>query len=115
MYGINSYLEKLPLLSEYYLHNHRLTTITNTKYPDVTLDSTLSFNRHIDSTCKKVNSFLSFIQRILSKCHGNIEIDVYNYFVKPILNYTATVCSPHNEKYIAKKLLATNYTGNIGY
>ena len=42
MYGINSYLEKLPLLSEYYLHNHKLTIVTNTKYLGVTLDSTLS-------------------------------------------------------------------------
>ena len=94
MYDINSYLEKLPLLSEYYLHNHKLTTVTNTKYLGVTLDSTLSFNRHIDATCKKANSILSFIRRNLSKCHRKIKIDAYNYFVKPILNYAATVWSP---------------------
>ena len=94
MYDINSYLEKLPLLSEYYLHNHKLTTVTNTKYLGVTLDSTLSFNRHIDATCKTANSILSFIRRNLSKCHCKIKIDAYNYFVKPILNYAATVWSP---------------------
>ena len=71
MYGINSYLEKQPLLSEYYLPNHKLTAVTNAKYLGITLDFTLSFNRHIDATCKKANSILSFIRRNLSmsKCH----------------------------------------------
>ena len=96
-------LKKLPLLSEYYLHNHKLTTVTNAKYLGVTLDSTLSFNRHIDATCKRANSVLFFIRRNLSKCHRKIKIDAYNYFVKPILNYMATVCMvPHTEKYINK-------------
>ena len=71
-------------------------------YLGVTLDSTLSFNRHIDATCKKANSILSFIQRNLSKCHRKIKIDAYNYFVKPILNYAATVWSPHTERYMNK-------------
>ena len=31
-----------------------------------------------------------------------IKIDAYNYFVKPILNYVATVWSPHTEKYMNK-------------
>ena len=56
-------LKKHPLLSEYYLHNHKLITVTNAKYLGVTLDFTLSFNRHTDATCKKANSILSFIQR----------------------------------------------------
>ena len=32
-------LKKLPLLSEYYLNNHKLTTVTNAKYLGITLDS----------------------------------------------------------------------------
>ena len=40
-------LKKHPLFSEYYLHNHKLTTVTKAKYLSVTLDSTLSFYRHI--------------------------------------------------------------------
>ena len=31
MYGINSHLEKHPLLFKYYLHYHKLTTVTNVK------------------------------------------------------------------------------------
>ena len=35
-------LKKLLLLSEYYLHNHKFTTVTDAKYLGVTLDSTLA-------------------------------------------------------------------------
>ena len=95
-------LKKFPLLSEYYLHNHKLPALTNAKYLGVSLDSTLSFNRHIDAMSKKDNSILSFILRNLSKCHQKIKIDAYNSFVKPILSYAATVWSPHTEKYMNK-------------
>ena len=54
-------LKKHPIPSEYYLYDYKLTAVTKAKYLGVTLDSTLSFNFHIDSICKKVNSVLSFI------------------------------------------------------
>ena len=102
MYGANNYLKKQPLPSEYYLHNHKLAPVAKAKYLGVTLDSTLSFNFHIDSICKKANSVLSFIRRNLRKCHRKVKIDAYNYFVKPILDYSASVWTPHSLKYINK-------------
>ena len=93
-------LKKHPLPLEYHLHNHKLTTVTKDKYLGVTLDSTLSFNIHIDSICKKANSVLSFIQRNFRKCHRKVKIDAHNYFVKPILDYSASVWTPHSIKYI---------------
>ena len=41
-------LKKHPIPSEYYLHDYKLTAVTKAKYLGVTLDSTLSFNLHID-------------------------------------------------------------------
>ena len=49
-------LKKNPLFTEYYLHNHKLTTVSKAKYLGVTLDSKLSLNNHVDATCKKANS-----------------------------------------------------------
>ena len=48
------------------------------------------------------NSVLSFIRRNLRKCHRNVKIDAYNYFVKPILDYSASIWTPHSLKYINK-------------
>ena len=95
-------LKKNPLHSEYCLHNHKLTNVTKAKYLGVTLDSKLSFNYHIDATCKKANSVLSFIRRNLRHCQRRVKTDAYNSFVKPILNYAAPVWTPHADYYFNK-------------
>ena len=82
------------MFTEYYLHNYKLTTVSKAKYLGVILDSKLSFNNHVDATCKKANSVLSFLRRNLRHCHRRIKIDAYNSFVRPILNYAAPV-DPH--------------------
>ena len=84
-------LKKNPLSTEYYLHNYKLTTVSKAKYLGVTLDSKLSFNDHVDATCKKANLVLSFLRRNLRHCHRRVKVDA---FVKPILNYAAPVWTP---------------------
>ena len=87
-------LKKNSLSTEYYLHNHKLTTVSKAKCLGITLDSKLSFNDHVDATCKKANSVLSFLRRNLKHCHRRVKVDAYNSFVKPILNYAAPVWTP---------------------
>ena len=38
----------------------------------------------------------------LKKCHRKVKIDAYNYFVKPILDYSASVWTPYAPKYLDK-------------
>ena len=92
-------LKRNPILSEYSLHGHNLNTVSKAKYLGVLLDSRLSFNQHINSTCQKANFVLSFLRRNLKRCHKKVKIDSYNLFVKPILNYAATVWSPYTQCY----------------
>ena len=92
-------LKRNPILSEYSLHGHNLNTVSEAKYLGVLLDSKLSFNQHINSTCQKANFVLSFLRRNLKRCHKKVKIDSYNLFVKPILNYAATVWSPYTQCY----------------
>ena len=94
MYGILTVTLKKNPLSIENIHNHKLTTISKAKYLGVTLDSKLSFNDHVDTTCKKANSVLSFLRRNLKHCHRRVKVDAYNSFVKPILNYAAPVWTP---------------------
>jgi len=71
-------------------------TVTEAKYLGVLLDSKLSFKHHIDATCQKANRALSFIRRNLKSCNKQLKLDAYNIFIKPILNYAATVWTPHS-------------------
>jgi len=45
----------------YILYNSKLQQVTDAKYLGVIINSKLSFNKHIDMTCKKPNSTLSFL------------------------------------------------------
>jgi len=90
------------VFTEYYLDNQKLDTTSKAKYLGVILDLKLSFNHHVDTTCKKTNSILVFIRRNLKHCHLRVKIDAYNSFVKPILNYVAPVWIPHTTTYINK-------------
>ena len=42
-------LKRKPSLTDYYLHNQKLTVVSKAKYLGVILDSKLSFNDHIDA------------------------------------------------------------------
>ena len=60
-------LKRNPILSEYTLHGQNLNTVSEAKYLGVLLDSKLSFDHHIHSTCQKANSVLSFLHRNLKR------------------------------------------------
>ena len=46
-------LKSNPTKTRYTLHNQQLLSVHSAKYLGVTIDSKLSFNEHVDSTCKK--------------------------------------------------------------
>jgi len=74
----------LMIISQYILHGHRLPSVNSAKYLGVIIDSKLSFNEHIDSTCKKANSSLAFLCRNVGSCERKIKTDLYFTNMKPI-------------------------------
>ena len=95
-------LKHNPHISEYTLHGKKLTSVTNAKYLGINFDSKLTFNHHVNSVCQKANNTLAFLRRNLRRCHQRVKLDAYKIFVLPILNYAATVWSPHSQCYIHK-------------
>ena len=61
-------LKSNPITTQYTLHNQSLISVNSSKYLGVTIDSKLSFNAHVDSTCKKANSALVFLCRNFRSC-----------------------------------------------
>jgi len=59
----------------------------------VNIDSKLSFNKHISSTCSKVNKQLSVVKRFkhLFSDHMKRRLYMYNAFILPAFNYCSDV------------------------
>ena len=59
----------------------------------VNIDSKLSFNRHISSTCSKVNKQLSVVKTFkhLVSDHIKRRLYMYNAFILPAFNYYSDV------------------------
>ena len=73
-----------------------------TKYLGVELQSTFSWNRHIDQTVKKANSMLGFLRRNLRVSSEATKTSAYYSMVRPLLEYCSTVWSPYTKEYIQK-------------
>ena len=95
-------LNNNPIQASYYLYNHRLPCVAEAKYLGITLDSKLTFNKHIDVTCKKANSMLSLLRRNLHNSQPAIKSQVYQIYVRPILEYSCVVWAPHTKCNIDK-------------
>ena len=80
---------------EYKIHGCSLEAVTSAKYLGVTIDSSLTFNQHIDEVIAKADRTRQFLQRNIHSCHQDIKKTSYRTFVRPILEYCCTVWDPH--------------------
>ena len=63
-------LNNNPIQASYCLYNHKLLCIAEAKYLGITLDSKLTFNKHVDVICKKANSVLFLLRRNLCNIYS---------------------------------------------
>ena len=88
--------------TNYSLKGHVLQNEDSTKYLGVELQSSLSWNRHIDQTVKKANSMLGFLRRNLRLSNEHTKTSAYRSMVRPLLEYCSTVWSPYTKEDIKK-------------
>ena len=88
----------------------------STRYLGVELQSSMSWNSHIDQTVKKANSTLGFLQRNLRISKEQAKSAAYSSMVRSIIEYCSTVWSPHTKEYVSKVEMvqqrATRYVTN---
>ena len=57
--------------------------------------NTLSCNSHIDTITKKANNTTAFLRRNMSTCPRKVKDTCYRTFVRPQVEYAATVWDPY--------------------
>ena len=88
--------------SKYVLNGHTLEVVDAAKYLGVTITSDLSWNIHIQNTCKKANNTLNFLRRNIKISCPRLKEQAYKTLVRPHLEYAATVWDPHTKTNIQK-------------
>ena len=87
----------------------------------VTIDSKLSFDKHISSICSKVNKQLSVVKRFKHLIGDYIKRRLYNAFILPVFNYCSDVwhfCSKRSKdklEQLNKQALRTVLNSNSDY
>ena len=77
--------------ANYTIHDKELGHTKNAKYLGVLISDTLSWNAHVDIVTKKANNITALLRRNLSNCPQHTKDTCYKTFVRPQLEYAATV------------------------
>ena len=99
---IRVYRGKSPINFSYSLHGQTLEIVDCVKYLGVTFSSDLSWNAHVDAITAKANKTLGFLRRNLRVSNRKAKECAYKSFVRPIVEYSASVWDPHTARNIDK-------------
>jgi hypothetical protein len=72
---------RTPILQDYILKGHKLTSEASSKYLGVELHSDMSWRSHIDKTVKKANSTLGILRRNLKVSNQDTKTAAYKTLV----------------------------------
>ena len=86
----------------YNIHYIQLKQAKRAKYLGLTFSNTLSWKAHIDSTTKKTNNTTAFLRMNLSTCLKKVKDTCYKTFVRPQVEYAATVWDTNTTENIKK-------------
>ena len=91
---------KTVIPTKYVLHNTTLETVTSAKYLGITISNNLTWNTHIDNITTKANHTLGFLRRNIKVNSHKLKSIVYKTLVRPQLEYSSSVWSPHSQNQI---------------
>ena len=86
-----------PLNSEYKINNSVISKVTSAKYLGVTIAQNLSWKDHIIKITNKASPTRRFLQHNLRQCSTNVKSLTYITYVRPRVEYTSIVWSPHTK------------------
>ena len=85
----------------YHLCGNRLKTVFETKDLGIYITSNLSWSLQATKCTNKANSVLGFVRRTVLPKNPDLFSKLYKSLVRPILEYSSPVWSPHLKKDIA--------------
>ena len=94
--------KRIPINFNYTLDGKLISRVASATYLGISISDNLSWNKHCDFICKKANSTLDLLRRILSGCTPEVKSTAYLTLVRPKLEYASCVWNPHTQCNINK-------------
>ena len=99
MKSLGSQRRKKTVLFYYKLHGITLQLTKNAKYLSIQISDDLAWSKHINQMPTKSNNTLKFIKRNIQTNIHKIKETAYKTYVRPLLEYSATVLDSWQKKY----------------
>ena len=93
---------KTPFPSQYVLHGQVLESVSNSRYLGVDISDNLNWNCHINRVTSSANRTLGFVRRNIRSTNSGIREAAYKALVRPLVEYSSPVWSPHTKTNINK-------------
>ena len=94
-YQLGITCKKIPTMFQYSLAGLLISRVSSAQYLGVTVTENLSWNEHINQICKKANSTLGLLRRILSVCDTKVKDTAHRTLVRPKLEYACCAWNPN--------------------
>ena len=85
-----------PVVFNYNLNDHSLSTSAQHPYLGILLDNKLSWSSHTKHIITKANKTLNFLKRNLNSCSSSVKASAYLTLVRPSMEYAAAVWDPYH-------------------
>ena len=92
--------KKTPIIENYEMMGHTLTTVPQYPYLGVELSEDVSWVPHINKAVSRPNKTLGFLRRNIDICPQDIKENIYLTFIHPHLKYSSAVWDPYRKQHI---------------
>ena len=89
-YHLQTTRKRIPVDFNYALDRKVISSVSSATYLGISIADNLSWNEHCDTICKKANSTLGLLRRILSGCTPEVKNTAYLTLVRPKLEYASS-------------------------
>ena len=96
--------ERKVIKYRYLLHSVIRKEVSNTKCLGVTMNTRLSWKKHVLEVCSNANQTRQFLQRNFVACKPETKLQCYKTFIQPIVKYSNSLWDPVGNNQLTKQI-----------
>ena len=96
-----------------FFNNSEIKLSSNQKHLELTLDSKLSFNEHINDKTNQANKGVGLLRKLQTIQPRNSLLTIYKSFIRPLLGYADVIYDQSSNASFSKKIESVQYNAAL--